>query len=245
MKKQNFLFGLRPIIEALKDGKSFEKVFIKQGIQGDLAAELRNIMIKDKIHFQYVPLEKLNKITRKNHQGAIGFTSLIDYFRLEDILPMIFEEGRDPLILVLDRITDVRNFGAIARTADCAGVDALIIPIRGAALINEDAMKTSAGALNHMKVCKVDNLKKTIKFLKESGLTLYGATEKANKDYYSVDYSGPTAIVMGSEEDGISNDILKEVHELIKIPLYGNIESLNVSVATGIVLFECLKQKKS
>ena len=241
MKKQIFLFGLRPIIEAIKDGKGFEKVFIKQGIHGDLAVELRNLMIEAKIHFQYVPIEKLNKLTRKNHQGAVGFTSLIDYYKIEDVLPLIYEEGNDPFLLVLDRITDVRNFGAIARTASCAGVDAIIVPTRESALINEDAMKTSAGALNYIKVCKVDNLKSTVKFLKESGLKLIGASEKANIDYDKVDYAGPKAIVMGSEEDGISPDILKELHDLIKIPLKGDIESLNVSVATGIILFESIK----
>ena len=244
MKRQNFLFGLRPIIEAIKEGKNFEKVFVKQGVQGDLSGELRTLLIKNKIHFQYVPVEKLNKFTRKNHQGVIGFTSLIDYYNIEDILPMIFEKGKDPFVLVLDRITDVRNFGAIARTADCAGVDALIVPTRESALINEDAMKTSAGALNHIRVCKVDNLKKTVRFLKESGLTVYGATEKASRYYYDAEYSGPLAIVMGSEEDGISIELMKEIHELIRIPLSGNIESLNVSVATGVVLFECVKQRK-
>jgi len=229
LKKQNFLFGLRPIIEAIKDGKG---------------VELRNLMIEAKIHFQYVPIEKLNKLTRKNHQGAVGFTSLIDYYKIEDVLPLIYEEGNDPFLLVLDRITDVRNFGAIARTASCAGVDAIIVPTRESALINEDAMKTSAGALNYIKVCKVDNLKTTVKYLKESGVKLIGASEKANIDYDKVDYTGPKAIVMGSEEDGISPDILKELHDLIKIPLKGDIESLNVSVATGIILFESMKVNK-
>jgi 23S rRNA (guanosine2251-2'-O)-methyltransferase len=243
LKKQHILFGVRPVIEALKEGKSFEKVLLKSGMKGELTDELRNLLLASKIHFQYVPIEKLNRITRKNHQGVIGYTSLIDYHKLDQLMPTLFEEGKDPFVLVLDRITDVRNLGAIARTAECAGVDIIVIPLKGSAMINEDAMKTSAGALSYIKVCKEPKLKETLKFLKESGLKTIGATEKAAKSYSQINYSGPLAVFMGSEEDGISPELLRELDELVKIPIMGKIDSLNVSVATGIVLYEAVKQK--
>jgi 23S rRNA (guanosine2251-2'-O)-methyltransferase len=191
-----------------------------------------------------VPVYKLNKVASgKNHQGVVAFLASITYHNIADVLPEVFKSGKTPLILVLDRITDVRNFGAIARSAECAGVDAIIIPSRGAAQVNGDAIKTSAGALHKIPVCKEDNLKTTLEYLKESGLTIAACTEKGSEPHYKTDLTGPLAVIMGSEEDGVSGEYIKRSDKKILIPMSGTIESLNVSVATGIVLFEVLRQR--
>ncbi len=231
-------------MEALEAGREIEKVLIQKGIQGDTALGLRSALGKAGIPFQHVPLEKMNRVTRKNHQGIIAYISPIVYESIENVLPQVFEDGKDPFILVLDRITDVRNFGAIARSAECAGVDAIVIPSRGGALINGDAVKTSAGALNSIKVCRSFKLKDTLDFLKLSGLKIFSITEKADNAYYDVDLKGPAAFIMGSEEDGISPAYIEMSDDVMKIPMQGSIASLNVSVASGIVLFEALRQRK-
>lgn len=242
--RNTMLFGIRPLIEAIRSGKELDKIFIQNQLTGDLAPELKALLKEKNIPFQYVPPEKLNRLTSKNHQGVVAFLATVSYQSIETILPGVFEQGKTPLVLVLDRITDVRNFGAISRTAECAGVDAIVIPSRGAAQINGDAMKTSAGALNKIAVCREDNLKHTIDFLKESGLQIVGCTEKAQDFHYAADLTVPTAIIMGSEEDGISGEYLKRCDKQIKIPLLGEIESLNVSVATGVVLYEVIRQRQ-
>jgi 23S rRNA (guanosine2251-2'-O)-methyltransferase len=219
----SIVFGIRPIIEAIKSGKEIEKVLMQPGLKGELFPELSKLIKQFNIPYQKVPVEKLNRITTKNHQGVIAFISPIEYNNIENLLPIIFEQGKIPLILVLDRITDVRNFGAIARTAECAGVDAIIISDKGNAPVNADAIKTSAGALNIIPVCRTKNLKDTLQYLKNSGLTIFAATEKGNEFYYSNDFSTPCAIVMGSEEDGISGEYLKLCDKKIKIPIIGNI----------------------
>jgi 23S rRNA (guanosine2251-2'-O)-methyltransferase len=201
------------------------------------------VLKQHQITFQYVPVEKLNRLTTKNHQGVAGYISSITYHKIQDIVPTIFEEGKVPLILILDRITDVRNFGAIARTAECSGVQAIVIPAHGAAQINADAMKTSAGALNKVPVCREENLKTVIHFLKECGLQIVSCTEKASDYYFQMDFTVPTAIIMGSEENGISNEYLQKSDAKAKIPLMGEIGSLNVSVATGIILYEAVSQR--
>jgi 23S rRNA (guanosine2251-2'-O)-methyltransferase len=190
-----------------------------------------------------VPLEKINRLTRKNHQGVFAFISPIDFHNIEDIIPALFEEGKNPLILVLDRITDVRNFGAIARTAECAGVDTILIPEQNAAAINADAIKTSAGALHKVTVCRTWNLKLALQYLKDSGIQLIGCTEKTQDNMYKPDYTPPTAIIMGSEEDGVSPEFLKMCDARAKIPMNGKIASLNVSVATGVILYEAIRQR--
>jgi len=239
----SIVFGIRPIIEAIKSGKEIEKVLMQPGLKGELFPELSKLIKQFNIPYQKVPVEKLNRITTKNHQGVIAFISPIEYNNIENLLPIIFEQGKIPLILVLDRITDVRNFGAIARTAECAGVDAIIISDKGNAPVNADAIKTSAGALNIIPVCRTKNLKDTLLYLKNSCLTIFAATEKGNEFYYSNDFSTPCAIVMGSEEDGISGEYLKLCDKKIKIPIIGNISSLNVSVASGIIIYEALRQR--
>ena len=242
--KNLMVFGIRPILEAIAAGKEIDKIFIQNALHGEHIGELKKMIAKYSIPFQYVPVEKLNRLTLKNHQGLVAYLSSITYYSVEDILPPIFEEGKTPLLLILDRITDVRNFGAIARNAECSGVNAIIIPSRGAAQINSDAMKTSAGALHKVPVCRVENLKTTIDFLKNSGLQIIACSEKAENYYYDLDLSLPTAIIMGSEEDGISSEYLKRADFKVKIPVLGEIASLNVSVASGIMLYEVIRQRR-
>jgi 23S rRNA (guanosine2251-2'-O)-methyltransferase len=242
-ENDNMIFGLRPIIEALKSGKEIDKLLVQNGLKNELFGEMMSLLKKHNVVYQYVPVEKLNRLTSKNHQGVVGYISSIEYSKIEKVLPMVFDAGKTPLILILDRITDVRNFGAIARTAECAGVDAIVIPARGAAQINADAIKTSTGALHKIPVCKEDNLKDVILYLRESGLQVIACTEKTTDMYYAQDYTLPVAIMMGSEEDGISPEFLKLADAHAKIPLMGKIGSLNVSVAAGVILYEAVKQR--
>lgn len=237
------IFGTRAVIEAVNAGKEIDKIIIQKGLSNQLYSELRKAIKDLDIPIQIVPPEKINRITSKNHQGVLAFLAQITYYDAEDLLGQVFEKGKVPLVLILDRVTDVRNFGAIARSADCAGVDFIVIPSRGAAQINADAVKTSAGALNRIPVCREDNLKQTIEFLKDSGLQIIACHEKTENYHFDADLSKPTAIIMGSEENGISNEYLKRSDIQVKIPMVGNIASLNVSVATGIILFEAVKQR--
>jgi|SRR5690554_275160 23S rRNA (guanosine2251-2'-O)-methyltransferase len=237
------IFGLRPIIEAVQAGKTIDKLFVQKGLQGEIFSELRKLINQYDIQVQYVPVEKLNRLTRKNHQGVFAFVSPVEFYRLDNLLPQIYEQGKNPFLLILDRLSDVRNFGAIARTAECVGVDAIIIPHKGAASVNADAVKTSAGALYNIPVCKENNLKKTVRFLQDSGIKIICATEKAKDFVYKADFKPPIAIVMGSEEDGVSDDILRIADENVKLPMSGKTSSLNVSVACGVFLFEAVRQR--
>ena len=243
LNTDNLIFGTRAVIEAINAGKEIDKIIIQKGLSNQLYNELRKAIQDLDIPIQIVPPEKINRISTKNHQGVLAFVSQITYYEVEDLLTETFEKGKTPLILILDRVTDVRNFGAIARSADCAGVDFIVIPSRGAAQINADAVKTSAGALNRMKVCRVDNLKNTIEYLKESGLQIIACHEKTTNYHFNADLTKPSAIIMGSEENGISNEYLKRSDMQVKIPMVGNIASLNVSVAAGVILFEAVKQR--
>lgn len=241
--KDDFIFGLRPVMEAIEAGKTIDKIFIQNGLQGDIVAELKKQLSKEGIRPNYVPVEKLNRITRKNHQGVVAFTTDIVFYKIEDLVPQLFEEGKTPFLLVLDRLTDVRNFGAICRTAECVGVDAIIIPDKGAAPINSDAIKTSAGAIYNVKICKEKNLAHTVDYLQQSGILVFASTEKAQKAVYETDFREPCAIVMGNEETGISKEVLHHSDEKIKLPIEGKTQSLNVSVACGAVLYEVLRQR--
>jgi 23S rRNA (guanosine2251-2'-O)-methyltransferase len=245
MQKEQNIYGIRPVIEAIRAGKEIEKLLIQKGLRGEGFHQLHALIREFEIPFQFVPVEKLNRTTRQNHQGVIACISEISYQKLEHIIPYVYEQGRSPLMLVLDRITDVRNLGAIARTAECAGADGLLLPARGSAPVSADAIKTSAGALYKFPVCRCPDLKSPLKFMKDSGLKIFAASEKAAVDYTEADFNQPLALVMGSEEDGISDECIKMADELIKIPLLGEISSLNVSVATGIILFEILRQRKN
>lgn len=237
------IFGIRAVIEAIEAGKDIESIFIQRGLSGGLFAELRTLIKEHDLPNQQVPIEKLNRITVKNHQGVIAFISPITYQKIEDIIPAIFEKGEVPLILMLDSITDVRNFGAIVRTAECSGVHAIVVPKKGSAQINPDAVKTSAGALYKVPICRHDNLLHILRFLKDSGLQVVSCTEKTEDFIYKPDYTAPTAIIMGAEDEGISFDLIRNSDYLTKIPMMGTIESLNVSVSAGIILYEAVKQK--
>ncbi len=243
VKNNQLVFGIRAVMEAVESGKELESLYIQKGIQGDLLKELRRLIDKHELKYQYVPVEKLNRLTPKNHQGVVAFISPISFHHVEDLIPFVFENAEVPLFLILDRITDVRNFGAIARTAECAGVHGIIVPMKESAAINADALKTSAGALFKIPVCRVHSLKKAVEYMQESGLQVIGCAEKNDENLYTVDFTVPTAIVMGSEEDGISNDVMRVVDRFAKIPLQGEIESLNVSVAAGVVLYEAVRQR--
>src|ERR1700750_1056652 len=242
-ENNQMVFGIRAVIEAIRSGKEIESLYIQRGGGGGLLNELKELMHEYGIVAQQVPIEKLNRITPKNHQGVIAVISPIIYQKIENIIPEIFEKGEVPLILVLDGITDVRNMGAIARTAECAGVHAIVIPAKGSAQINADGIKTSAGALYKIPVCRHDNFMQTMRFLQESGLQLVACTEKTQDDIYKPDYTPPTAIVMGSEEDGIRNEIIRIADHLAKIPMFGEIESLNVSVSTAVIVYEAIRQR--
>lgn len=245
MSKQNedVIFGIHACIEAIRAGKEVNKVMIQRGLRGDLINKLIEELKENGIEPVYVPDEKLDRFGNRNHQGVIALISPVGYQKIEEVLPMVFEEGRVPLILLLDRITDVRNFGAICRSAECMGIDAVIIPEKGGALITSDAIKTSAGALMKIPVCKHFNLKEVIDYLKESGLQMVGCTEKTDKFIYDVDLTLPTCIIMGNEEEGISNEYLKRCDQKVKIPMTGTIESLNVSVSAGIIVYEVIRQR--
>ena len=243
MDKSDYIFGTRAVIEAIKNNRTIDKVFIKKGLSNELFQELYDLMQQNRVAYQFVPLEKINRITRKNHQGVIAMLSPVEFYHIETILPGLFETGVDPFILVLDQITDVRNFGAIVRSAECAGIHAIVIPEKGMAAIGADAVKTSAGAIHHMPICRVVNLPKTVRYLKESGVKIVAATEKSDNLYTQVNLNTPLAIVVGSEEDGISAAILEIADERVKIPVLGKIESLNVSVAAALMIYEAVRQK--
>ena len=238
------IFGIRAVAEAISAGKEVDKILIKKDLSGELATELFALIKGTDITVQRVPQEKLNSITRKNHQGVIAFISPINYQPVDEIVASLYEQGRVPFFLVLDHLTDVRNFGAIARTAECAGVDAIIIPSKGSVSVTADAVKTSAGALMNIPVCRVSSLYNTVKYLKSSGLQVVGASEKASKDYTQADMTLPLALVMGAEDKGISTEILSLVDTTVSLPQYGKIASLNVSVAAGVMIYEVLRQRR-
>ncbi len=242
-ESNQMVFGIRAVIEAIDSGKEIESLFVQRGLSGSLFLELKSLMKEHNIGFQQVPVEKLNRITRKNHQGVIAVISPIVYERMEDLLPTIYEKGEVPLLLMLDGVTDVRNMGAIARTAECAGVHAIIVPRKGSAEINPDAIKTSAGALYKIPVCREDSLGKTGRFLIESGVQLVVSTEKTQDSIYEVDYAVPTCVILGAEDVGVSDELIRISDKLAKIPMFGDIGSLNVSVSAGIVIYEAVRQR--
>jgi len=238
-----FIFGVRAVLEAVLAGKDIDKILIKKELETELTKELFDALHGTHIPVQRVPMEKLNRVTMKNHQGVVAFISAVTYQRLEDIIPTLYEEGKTPFIVLLDGITDVRNFGAIARTCECAGVHAIVIPQTDSVSVNADAMKTSAGALHTLPVCREKTIREAILFLKNSGVRVIAATEKASDNYTQADYSGPVAIVMGAEDTGIANENIRISDELVQIPILGKIGSLNVSVAAGILMYEAVRNR--
>jgi 23S rRNA (guanosine2251-2'-O)-methyltransferase len=244
MEKSDMIYGTRAVIEAIAAGKNIDKVMIQSGLANDLVKELITVAKGNNIPIAYVPAEKLKRLSSKNHQGVICLLSAVSSFSsVDDLIYKAYNEGREPFFLILDRITDVRNFGAIVRTAECAGVDGIIIPEKGNAPITSDAMKTSAGALNHLPICRERDLRKTLQLLHDNGIRVVACTEKTERSVYELKLTGPLAIIMGSEEDGISDNLLRSADDLAKIPLKGKIGSLNVSVAAGIALYEVVRQK--
>ena len=237
------VFGTRAIIETIHAGKEIDKLFLQKGLKNELSTELIELVKERNIPFTTVPAEKLDRITRKNHQGSICFISAVQYASLDHIVSQCYENAKIPLVLVLDGITDVRNIGAIARSAECFGVDAIVVPTRGTASLNSDAMKTSAGALSHIPVCREEKLSDVLQYLLDSGISIVAATEKADKQVQELDFSQPTAILMGSEDTGISSEHLRLVSDSAKIDLVGKISSLNVSVAAGVFLYEAKRQR--
>ncbi|KQB44133.1 rRNA methylase [Flavobacterium daejeonense] len=243
MEKEQQIFGIRAIIEAIQSGASIDKVYIQKEASGDLMKELMKVMKRANINFSYVPVEKINKLTHNNHQGAVATISPISFFDLESLIETILENGKKPFFLVLDQISDARNFGAIIRTAECTGVNGIIIQKSGSAPVNGDTVKTSAGAVFNIPICKVEHIKDAIFLLQAHGIKTVAATEKTEHTLYNVDFSDSVAIIMGSEDKGINPSVLKIVDERAKLPMFGTIGSLNVSVACGAFLYEAVRQR--
>ncbi len=241
--KKTFIFGTRSVMEAILADQDIDKILIQKNLNNPLIRELIALARNYKIPMQRVPVQKLNRYTRKNHQGVICLLSAIGYASLDHTISQAFSEGRAPLIVLLDRITDVGNFGAIARSADAAAVDALVTTLTGQAQITPEAIKASAGALNHLPVCRVSKLKSTIIELQHSGIQVVACTEKGQSTLYEANLKIPTAILMGSEGDGISAELLTICDQMVRIPMAGRISSLNVSVATALILFESVRQR--
>jgi 23S rRNA (guanosine2251-2'-O)-methyltransferase len=244
MDKSDMIYGTRAVIEAIHAGKDIDKVMVQTGLQNDLIKELLSVARNNNVQVQFVPQEKLKRLSSKNHQGVICVLSPISFASIDDLIFRAYNEGRDPFIIILDRVTDVRNFGAIVRTAECAGIDGIVIPDKGSAPITGDAMKTSAGALNHIPICRERDMKRTMQYLHNNGVRVVACTEKTETSIYSLNLTGPIALILGAEEDGVSDAFIKEADDLARIPLKGKIESLNVSVAAGVALYEILRQRQ-
>lgn len=243
LKKDNLIFGRHPVVEAIQSGAPLDKVFLQQGVRGDFEKEIRGLCRSHDIPLQYIPKERMNSITRSNHQGILAYLALLDYYKLEDVVPGIFDKGETPLILLLDRVTDVRNFGAIARSAEVCGVHALAIPKTGSALINAEAIKASAGALTRLHVCRENSLVTALEYLQLSGILVFASDLNATKYVFEMDLTTPCALIVGSEDEGVHPSLLSRVQERFLIPQVGTTDSLNVSVATGIMLYETLRQR--
>jgi 23S rRNA (guanosine2251-2'-O)-methyltransferase len=243
MQEETLIFGIRAIIEAINSEKTIDKVFLQKGLKGELYSELESLIRRSQINCSYVPVEKLNRLTKKNHQGAVAQISPIAFYDLENLVLSTFESGKTPLFLLLDQLSDVRNFGAIIRTAECTGVNGIVIQKKGGAPVNGDTIKTSAGAVFKVPICKVDHIKDAVFFMQASGIKVIAATEKTDNTLYDVSFKEPCAIIMGSEDRGINPSTLKVVDEKAKLPLLGDIESLNVSVACGAFLYEAVRQR--
>ncbi len=243
MEKEHIIFGIRAIIEAILAERNIDKIFIQRDAQSELMQELLKTIKQHNINFSYVPSEKLYKLTKHNHQGAVATISPVKFLSIEELVEGVLEKKENPLFLVLDQLSDARNFGAIIRTAECTGVDGIIIQKQGAAPVNGDTVKTSAGAIFNIPICKVDHIKDAVFYLQGSGITTVAATEKTENVLYDIDFRGATAIIMGSEDKGVNPSVLKTVDKKAKLPMFGTISSLNVSVACGAFLYEAIRQR--
>ena len=241
--KTQYIYGIHAVLEALDAGKDIDKILMSKTLNDETAKQISERARQLRIPVQRVPVQKIDRITRRNHQGVLALMAAVTYYRVEDLVPQLFDEGENPFIVVLDGVTDVRNFGAVARTCDCAGVSAIVIPDRESVSVNADAVKTSAGALNYLPVCREHNLVSAIKLLRDSGFKIVGTSDKNATPYTDADYTGPVAIVLGAEDKGISPEIMKLCDTRVLIPEFGHINSLNVSVAGGIMIYEVVRQR--
>jgi len=245
MNSETKLYGIRAVLEAIEANKSLEKIFLQKGLKGDLYFKLEKKVKEKNLSFSYVPVEKLNRLTINNHQGVVATISPISFFDLDELVTTVKNNKKDPIFIVLDQLSDVRNFGAIIRTAECTGVDGIIIPKSGSAPINGDTIKTSAGAVFNIPICKVDHIKDAIYYFNTSDIITVAATEKTENSIYDINFKKGCAIIMGSEGKGVSPSVLKIVDKKAKLPMYGKIASLNVSVACGVFLYEMVRQRQS
>ena len=241
--KTQYVYGIHAVLEALEAGKDIDKIFLSKTLNDETARDISERARQLRVPVQRVPVQKIDRITRRNHQGVLAMMAAVSYYRVEDLVPQLFDDGENPFVVVLDGVTDVRNFGAVARTCECAGVSAIVIPDRESVSVNADAVKTSAGALNYLPVCREHNLVNAVKFLRDSGFKIVGTSDKQQLPYTKADYTGPVAIVLGAEDKGISPEIMKLCDTQVLIPEFGHINSLNVSVAGGIMIYEVVRQR--
>ena len=241
--KTQYIYGVHAVLEAIDAGKDIDKILLSKTLNDETAKEISERARQLRVPVQRVPVRKIDRITRRNHQGVLAMMAAVTYYRVEDLVPQLFDEGVNPFVVVLDGVTDVRNFGAVARTCECAGVNAIVIPERESVSVNADAVKTSAGALNYLPVCRERNLVNAVKLLRDSGFKIVGTSDKQHLPYTKADYTGPVAIVLGAEDKGISPEIMKLCDTQVLIPEFGNINSLNVSVAGGIMIYEVVRQR--
>lgn len=241
--KTQYIYGIHAVLEAIEAGKDIDKIFLSKTLNDETAREISDKARQLRVPVQRVPVQKIDRITRRNHQGVLAMMAAVTYYRVEDVVPQLFDNGENPFIVVLDGVTDVRNFGAVARTCECAGVSAIVIPDRESVSVNADAVKTSAGALNYLPVCREHNLVNAVKLLRDSGFKIVGTSDKNSVDYTRADYTGPVAIILGAEDKGISPEIMKLCDTRVQIPEFGHINSLNVSVAGGIMIYEVVRQR--
>ena len=241
--KTQYIYGVHAVLEAIDAGKDIDKILLSKTLNDETAKEISERARQLRVPVQRVPVQKIDRITRRNHQGVLAMMAAVTYYRVEDLVPQLFDEGVNPFVVVLDGVTDVRNFGAVARTCECAGVNAIVIPERESVSVNADAVKTSAGALNYLPVCRERNLVNAVKLLRDSGFKIVGTSDKQHLPYTKADYTGPVAIVLGAEDKGISPEIMKLCDSQVFIPEFGHINSLNVSVAGGIMIYEVVRQR--
>lgn len=241
--KSQYIYGIHAVLEAIEAGKDIDKILLSKTLNDETAREISDKARQLRVPVQRVPVQKIDRITRRNHQGVLAMMAAVTYYQVENLVPQMFDEGENPFIVVLDGVTDVRNFGAVARTCECAGVSAIVIPDRESVSVNADAVKTSAGALNYLPVCRERNLVNAVKFLRDSGFKIVGTSDKNSSPYTQADYTGPVAIVLGAEDKGISPEMMKLCDPQVFIPEFGHINSLNVSVAGGIMIYEVVRQR--
>lgn len=241
--KSQYIYGIHAVLEAIEAGKDIDKILLSKTLNDETAREISDKARQLRVPVQRVPVQKIDRITRRNHQGVLAMMAAVTYYQVENLVPQMFDEGENPFIVVLDGVTDVRNFGAVARTCECAGVSAIVIPDRESVSVNADAVKTSAGALNYLPVCRERNLINAVKFLRDSGFKIVGTSDKNSSPYTQADYTGPVAIVLGAEDKGISPEMMKLCDTQVFIPEFGHINSLNVSVAGGIMIYEVVRQR--